>query len=250
MDTATLAAQLKEAEAAHRQAEHQLDQAKALVVQRESELTFAQQELDRAEELASKGIAPRQLLEQRRAAKATAEAALRSAKAQVSSAQAAIEVADARVAAVKVQIADSTLVAPRSGRVQYRLALPGEVLPAGGRVITLLDLTDVYMTIFLPTRDAGRLALGSEARLVLDAAPKYVVPAIVTYVASNAQFTPKYVETESEREKLMFRIKLKIPRDILEKYAGEVKTGLTGVAYVKVARDAVWPASLQVKLPS
>jgi HlyD family secretion protein len=250
MDTATLSAQLREAEAATRQAEQQLEQAKALVAQRESELTWAQQELDRALQLGSKGVAARQLIEQRQAAKASAEAALRSAKAQVSLATAMIEATKARAEAITVQIADSTLVAPRDGRVQYRLALPGEVLPAGGKIVTLLDLTDVYMTIFLPMRDAGRLALGSEARLVFDAAPQYVVPAIVTYVADNAQFTPKYVETQSEREKLTFRIKLHIPRDILARHVNEVKAGLTGVAYVKVARDAVWPAWLEVKLPS
>jgi HlyD family secretion protein len=133
-----------------------------------------------------------------------AEAALRSANAQVSLATAAIDAATARAEAIDVQITESTLVAPRSGRVQYRLALPGEVLPACGKVITVLDLTDVYMTIFLPTRDAGRLRLGSEARLVFDAAPQYVVPAIVTYVASDAQFTPKFVETQSERESSCF----------------------------------------------
>ncbi len=115
-------------------------------------------------------------------------------------------------------------------------------------MITVLDLTDVYMTIFLPTRDAGRLRLGSEARLVFDAAPRYVVPATVTFVASDAQFTPKFVETQSEREKLTFRTKLNIPPEILEKYKDVVKPGLTGVAYVKVASDAIWPTALQIKL--
>jgi len=249
MDTATLKAQLREAEAAMRQAEHQLEQASALVAQRESDLTYAQQELDRAVQLGQKGFAPQERIEQRHSVKVVAEAALRSANAQVSLARAAIDASTARAEAIKVQIADSTLLAPRSGRVQYRLALPGEVLPAGGKVITVLDLTDVYMTIFLPTRDAGRLLLGSEARLVFDAAPQYVVPAVVTYVAADAQFTPKFVETQSEREKLMFRIKLNIPANILEKYKDGVKTGMTGVAYVKVTRDAVWPATLQVKLP-
>lgn len=249
MDTATLQAQLSEAQAATRQAEHQLDQAKALVAQRESELTVAKNDLDRATELGKKGFATQQQVEQRQSAAATAEAALRSARAQVALSKASIDAARAHAQAIKTQIADATLVAPRGGRVQYRLALPGEVLPAGGRVITLLDLTDVYMTVFLPTRDAGRLALGSEARLVFDAAPQYVIPATVTYVASEAQFTPKFVETQSEREKLMFRVKLQIPSAILEKYVDLVKAGLTGVAYVKVARNANWPAWLQVKLP-
>ncbi len=75
----------------------------------------------------------------------------------------------------------------------------------------MVDLADVYMTFFLPTEQAGLLALGSEARLVLDAAPDLVIPANISFVASVAQFTPKTVETSDERLKLMFRVKARIP---------------------------------------
>jgi ABC-2 type transport system permease protein len=97
--------------------------------------------------------------------------------------------------------------------VQYRIAEPGEVMGEGGRVLNLVDLSDVYMTFFLPTAQAGRVTLGSEVRLVLDAAPQYVIPARATFVADVAQFTPKTVETQIEREKLVFRIKAHIPPD-------------------------------------
>ena len=126
-------------------------------------------------------------------------------------AKASIESATARVARIQTYLDDCVLTAPRSGRVQYRLALPGEVLAAGGKVLTLLDVTDVYMTVFLPTSEAGRLPIGAEARIIFDAAPQYVVPASVSFVATEAQFTPKYVETQSEREKLMFRVKVQLP---------------------------------------
>lgn len=87
------------------------------------------------------------------------------------------------------------------------------MLAAGGRVLNLVDLGDVYMTFFLPTDQAGRLSIGSEVRLVLDAAPQYIIPAKVSYVADVAQFTPKTVETAEERQKLTFRIKAQIPRN-------------------------------------
>ena len=150
---------------------------------------------------------------------------------------------------MKANLADYTLIAPRSGRVQYRLAEPGEILAAGGKVVTLLDLTDVYMDVYLPTDDAGRLRFGAEARLILDAAPQYVIPATVNFVASEAQFTPKYVETKSEREKLTFRVKLQIPAEVLSKYQDVVKTGVPGTAIVRVAPEAEWPSTLVVKLP-
>ena len=179
----------------------------------------------------------------------TAIAALNSATSQIQLSKAMIEAAVAKVESLKAILNDSTLVAPRAGRIQYRLALPGEVLAAGGKVLTLLDLGDVYMTIFLPTKEAGRLSLGSEARIILDAAPQYVVPATVSFVAADAQFTPKYVETRTEREKLMFRVKVQIPRDVLEHYATLVKTGIPGIAYVRIVSDANWPKTLAVSLP-
>jgi len=130
--------------------------------------------------------------------------------------------------------------------VQYRVAQPGEVLAAGGRVLNLVDLGDVYMTFFLPTTQAGRLAIGTEARLVLDAWPQYVIPARIGFVANVAQFTPKTVETAEERQKLMFRVKAQIPEDLLRKYIELVKTGLPGLAYVRLDPAAEWPARLQL----
>lgn len=249
MDTAELEADIRQAEAAVRQSEQQLDQSYALVAQRKSELAFAEQQLERSLALVDKGYSTREQVDQRRAAKDTAIAALNSATSQIALSKATIEAAVARVESLKTNLADSTLRAPRAGRIQYRLALPGEVLGAGGKVLTLLDLTDVYMTIFLPTHDAGRLSLGSESRVILDAAPEYVVPASVSFVAADAQFTPKYVETKTEREKLMFRIKVQIPREVLEKYSPLVKTGIPGVAYVRIDSAAGWPKSLSVSLP-
>jgi len=141
------------------------------------------------------------------------------------------------------------LKSPRAGRVQYRIAQPGEVLGAGGKVLNLVDLGDVYMTFFLPETAVGKVAMGSEVRIVLDAALQYVIPAKVSYVASTAQFTPKTVETASERQKLMFRVKAQIDRALLEKHLKVVKTGLPGVAWIKLDAQANWTANLEIKLP-
>jgi len=113
----------------------------------------------------------------------------------------------------------------------------------------MIDLSDVSMTIFVPAHAAGQLAIGDEARIILDPAPQYVVPATVSFVSSTAQFTPKTVETSDEREKLMFRVKLKIAPDLLKQYESQIKTGIRGIGYVRTDRNAVWPSQLQVKLP-
>ena len=123
----------------------------------------------------------------------------------------------------------------------YRLAEPGEVVPAGGPILTLLSLENVYMEIFLPATEAGFLALGAEARIVLDVLPDYAIPAVVSFVSPEAQFTPKQVETLSEREKLVFRVKVTIPVELVAKRIEHVKTGVRGVAYIRLRPSVTWP---------
>jgi hypothetical protein len=125
----------------------------------------------------------------------------------------------------------------------------GETVATGAPILTILDLTDIYMIIFLHAADAGRLQIGYEARIVLDAVPDYVIPAKVRFVASESQFTPKTVETKDERAKLMFRVELRIDRKDLQKYYGRAGPGLSGAGFVLTNREAKWPAELQVKLP-
>ena len=133
--------------------------------------------------------------------------------------------------------------------MQYRLARAGEVVAAGQRVLTILDLNDVYMTIYLPAKEAGQLALGDEARTILDPVPQYVFPSTISFVATEAQFTPKSVETAEEREKLMFRVKLQADPEVLKKYHRQVKTGVRGLGFVRTDPKVPWPAELTVKLP-
>jgi HlyD family secretion protein len=249
LDDAQIRAQLREAEAGVVSARQALAERRAILAEKKSALVFAEKELLRAQELGERGFAPEETIDLRRSQKAAAEAAVESAKAGIAAAEAGVEAAQAAVDRLRADVEDYALRAPRAGRVQYRLAEPGEVLSAGARVLTLLDLTDVVMTVYLPTGAAGRLAYGAEARLVLDAAPEYVIPATVSFVAGEAQFTPKYVETEEERENLMFRVKLRIPPEILADYQDVVKTGVPGKAHVRVDPSVEWPASLAVRLP-
>jgi HlyD family secretion protein len=249
MDTAELEAQLRQAEATVLQAEQQTLQAGALLLQRQSELTLADTEFVRAEQLATDGFASQDLLDQQRNVLATAHAGVSAAEAGINLAQATTMAAQASVDRLTITITDADLVAPRAGRVQYRLVQPGEVVAAGGMVVTITDLSDVYMTVFLPARDAGRLAIGAEARIILDPAPDYVIPASVTFVASTNQFTPKSVETDEERDLLMFHVKLTIAPELLAEYQDHARAGVAGIGYVRVDETVPWPASLEVQLP-
>ncbi|QIL80697.1 HlyD family efflux transporter periplasmic adaptor subunit [Diaphorobacter sp. HDW4A] len=232
----------------------------ATVVQREAELDAAKRRMARTETLARQGASSMQELDDDRARVAGAQAALKAAQAQGSAAKAAIEAAkaqmvgaassvtaaEATIRRIDADVKDSNLIAPRDGRVQFRLVQPGEVIGAGGKVLNLVDLSDVYISFFLPETVAGRVALGTEVRIVLDAAPQYAIPARVSFVASTAQFTPKTVETASERQKLMFRVKARIAPELLKKHLAQVKTGLPGVAWIKTDDGRDWPKHLQL----
>ncbi|MBB5575970.1 HlyD family secretion protein [Rhizobium paranaense] len=249
IDTADLEAELVGAKAQVRKSERSEIEATAAIAQRESELLLARQELERAQAMSNTGSGTVQQLDLRRSQLNVAEASARAAQASQDEAQAATDAARAEVARIQSLLQDAVLKAPRRGRVEYKLAQAGEVVAAGAPVATILDLSDVSMTIFLPARAVGRLAIGDEARIILDPAPQYVVPASISFVASEAQFTPKAVETQEEREKLVFRVKLKIAPDLLKNYESRVKTGVRGVGYVRIDPSANWPAELQVKLP-
>ena len=249
LDTSELQAQLDAAKASVQRAVASIDRAKAEIAIRKAEHHLSEVELERAVELERRAAGTTALVDRRKAEHSVAEAQILLARAALEDARAAESVAEAQVTQIEATLADSTLHTPVSGRVEYKLVQSGEVVAAGGRLVTILDLTDVFMTIFLPTGQAGRLALGSEARIVLDADPAYVIPATVSFVAAEAQFTPKTVETADEREKLMYRVKLAIDPKLLETYREYVKAGLTGNAYVRLDPDAAWPTHLEPRLP-
>lgn len=272
MDTDVLRAQLSEAEAMRAQALNAVEiaasqvvqrqseraSAQATVRQREAELNAARKRFARSETLAREGATPVQerddnqasvegagaTLEAARAQLAAVDAAIAAARSQVIGARSNVDAARATIERIKADIRDSDLRAPRDGRIQYRVAQPGEVVAGGGRVLNLVDLSDVSMTFFLPETVAGRVRLGSEVRVVLDAFPDYAIPAEVSFVADVAQFTPKTVETASERQKLMFRVKARIAPALLRRHMTLVKTGLPGMAYLRVDPKAEWPEAL------
>lgn len=252
MDTEPLEAQLRNAEAKIREAKDNRRTALANVAVKQSELVYSDKQYNRSKELVVRGAVSEQERDIDLAHLEMARAALLGAKAQAVRTESAIDAATAEAERLKAEIKDSVLKAPIRGRVQNRLAEPGEVLPAGGKVLTLVDLSDVYMYVFLPEPVAGKVALGSEARIVLDAAPQYPVRAYVSYVSPTAQFTPKTVETAEERHNLTFRVKLQLDAKRLRQFEPYVKVGIPGMGYVRFDRSAPWPPMLQLRkvLPS
>mgnify|MGYP000408564274 CR=1 FL=1 len=241
LDIKELNTKLQEAIAYKQQAIENKNYALAIVEEKQSELSLAKKNYDRANSLYKTKSIPLAEFQKNETLLQTAQAVLSASKSQVISAQSTINATIAQIETIKVNIEDSKLYSPVKGRVLYKIAENGEIVANGGKVLVVLDLMNTYMTIFLPTSQAGLVDIGSEARIVLDAIPNIAIPAHVTFVSPLAQFTPKEIETQAEREKLMFRIKVKIDSNVLEKYFDRIKTGLPGVAYIKLDKNVSWP---------
>jgi len=245
MDTSTLQSELATAQAQVSAAQEKLIAARAGTVKQKSEIRLAEIEAARSHNLLQERAGSQRELDVRRTKVETTKASLNEADAEVQTATREVEAAQATAATVQTRIDDATLRSPVTGRVLYRLAEPGEVLPAGGKALTLVNLEDVYMEIFLPSQEAASLKVGAEGRITVDFQPDRAVAGYVSFVSPEAQFTPKQVETKSEREKLMFRVKIQVPKEVASQYIQQIKTGVRGVGYVKVKPDAAWPARLQ-----
>jgi HlyD family secretion protein len=242
-------AQLRAAQSNVERAKEAMAEAEAWIDERQAVLTAAKSDFERGQQLIDKAVITQQVFDQRRRNYEGAEASVQGAIAERDQANAAIKSAQAEVQRLESILNDLILVSPRTGRVQHQYARNGEVIDAGGNVLQILDLQEVYMTVYFPTAVAIKLERGGEARMILDPAPQYVVPASVSFVAADAEFTPKNVEIADEREKLMFRVKLEVDARVLKEYSRKVKTGARGLGIVRTNTATEWPEDLEVKLP-
>lgn len=248
LSSTTVQAQVAAAQAQQSQAEQAVNRAQAQIEAQQQQLKVAEMDLANAQKMRRDNLISRSELEKRQAERDAANAALQAVQAAKREAEAAVQQAKAQVEQASSVDQDMAVRAPQAGRVEYKIAEVGNVIPAGGKVVSLLNLDDVSMNLFFPTPTVNKIALNSEARIVLDGSD-FVFPATVTYIAADAQFTPKYVETQAEREKLVFKVKLQIPPDIAQQYSAYLRGGMTGNGYVLTESNSAWPQELQPKLP-
>ena len=243
-DDAELNAEFSGAEAKRAEALGAIARAQAELKANQSSEALAQLEATQTEGLFQKKLVSDVELQRRQLTLGSATAAVAAAAAALTQARTSLQGADAEISRLKVQIGETVIRAPVGGRIEYKVIENGAVLPPGGRVATLLDPTDVYMTVFLGSKVAGKLRVGDEARIVLDGWDGEPLPATISFISPEAQFTPKYVETTSERDKLVYRIKLQIPPAVAARYEGQLKAGATGNGYVRLEPNRPWPMLL------
>lgn len=239
-DDTDVLVQLSGAQAARERAVAALERAGGEHAARSDQARLAQIDWREAGRLKDQAMVSAVELEQRRIAFDAANAGAAAAGGGVSEARAAIRQAEAQIHQFQAMRADLRITAPVGGRVEYRIVEPGAMLPPGGRIISLVNPQDVYLTVFLPAAIAGQVHLGDEAK-IMPAGFADAIPARVSFVAPEAQFTPKYVETASEREKLSYRVKLQIAPDVAQRLDGRLKAGMTADGYVRLDPHQAWP---------
>jgi len=119
--------------------------------------------------------------------------------------------AEAAVNLAKTRLVDTTLLAPAAGIVLSKNIEPGEQVAAGTPVVTIGRLEDVWIRGYVPESDLPRIKLGQKARVTVDGLKGMVFEGRLDFIAQEAEFTPKNVQTEKERVRLVYRIKITVP---------------------------------------
>ncbi|WP_424411612.1 HlyD family secretion protein [Pasteurella sp. PK-2025] len=244
----SIQAQVDTAKAKVEQAQQAVKRTQAQFNAQQQQLNTAQLDVDNAQQLFKDKLISSSELTKRIALRDAAFAGLNALQSGIDEAESVVKQATAQLLQAQSVLNDLHIKAPKAGRIEYRLVELGAVIAPGHKIASIIDLTDASMNLFFPAPIVNQIPLNSEARILFDGLDA-VFPAQVTYIASEAQFTPKFVETQSEREKLMFKVKLQIPQDIATKYADYLKAGMTGNGFVRLHNADDWSADLQVKLP-
>lgn len=155
-------------------------------------------------------------------------------------AKARVQSLEARVIEARANVADTRVVAPFDGTVLRKLIEEGQVVAPGTPLITFVDLSKLYVKVFLPENEIGKVRLGNAARVYVDAFPRKYFEAAVSEVSQQAEFTPRDVHMKDERVKLVFAVKLS-----LKNPQGFLKPGMPADSKIQWQADGRWGDGLE-----
>lgn len=220
-EVAAFAAQLRELATGYRKEEIARGDAAVRGARAEADrraLDFARQQ-----ELYRREVIPKRDFDAAKAGYETTQAALREALAQqqllhrgprqeqIDAAKARLQQAEEALALARTRLGYTTLTAPLAGLVLAKHVEAGEQVAAGTPIVTVGDLRDTWIRAYISETDLGRVKVGQQARITTDTYPNKTYLGTVSFIAQDAEFTPKNVQTEKERVKLVYRIKITVP---------------------------------------
>ncbi|MDD5096957.1 MAG: efflux RND transporter periplasmic adaptor subunit [Candidatus Omnitrophica bacterium] len=138
-----------------------------------------------------------------------------------------VEQLKASLALTETRLGFAELASPLNGYILVKSSLAGEVVKSGTPVFTAVDLNNIWVTAYINERDLGRVKLGQKAEVTTDTFVGKKYQGEVSFVSSQAEFTPKFIQTQEERVKLVYRIKVRVDNSSLE-----LKPGMPADAYI------------------
>jgi len=149
---------------------------------------------------------------------------------EIKSAQARLDQAIAGRNLLKKTISDSTITSPASGIITHKIVEQGEFVGPGTPLLTIADLSEVHLNIYITEMELGKVRLGQEAEVTIDSYPGRAFPGKVIFISPEAEFTPKNIQTKEERVKLVYRVKIQIPNQ-----ENILKPGMPADAVIQIA---------------
>jgi HlyD family secretion protein len=221
-DVAELSAQLASVEADLEAAERDLSRMQGLLDKGSGTVKARDDARTRRDVTASKLAAARQALARTKAGSRAEE---------IDGSRARVAAGDARIAQLEQQVKDASMVSPLSGVVTEKVAEQGELLQVGAPVCVVTDLARPWLTVYVAETDLARIRLGQEAEVATD--DGQTRKGSLTFIASQAEFTPKNVQTRDERVKLVYKVKIG-----LDNADGLFKPGMPAEARIRAERGS------------
>ncbi|WP_298267708.1 HlyD family efflux transporter periplasmic adaptor subunit [Geobacter sp.] len=249
-----LAAVLREQENGFRREE--IVQAVAAMTRAKAEADRLETDFVRQEALYRREVIPKRDFDAAKAARDASQAELREAQARqelmhrgqrrerIDAARAQFRQAWEALALARTRLSYTTLTAPLTGLVLSKHVEPGEQVAAGTPIITVGDVTDTWLRAYIAETDLGRVKVGQKARIKVDTWPDRHYEGTVTFISPEAEFTPKNVQTEKERVKLVYRIKITVPNPKME-----LKPGMPADAEIIVGTGDRGPGTRASRTP-
>jgi HlyD family secretion protein len=221
----------------------EIAQAEAILAATKAEARRLADDFKRQEVLLSRGVIPQQKFDAANASYETSSAQMHQAaealalvrkgprKEQIDQARARLSEAEASLALAKTRFGYAVLLSPVSGLVMEKNIEPGEQVAAGTPVVTIGELDNVWVRAYINETDLGKVRVGQKARVTTDTWPGKAYEGILSFISSEAEFTPKNVQTQKERVKLVYRVKVTIPNPNME-----LKPGMPADAEIQVQK--------------
>jgi len=222
----------------------EIEQARAVLRAAERRRLDARRDLERAKNLYEDGAISEQALDDRETVATVAESEMQGASERlrllesgtrserISAQRASLAASEAEAERVEALLEYAQITAPNAGLITIRHREPGEIVSAGAAVLTLMKPDDRWVRIYVRADRVGRLSIGQTAMITADAYPERTYTGRVVFIASEAEFTPRDVQTTEERVKLVYRVKVQIEGDS----SFDLKPGLA--ADVRLETDA------------